>query len=105
MTMGIVFDELKNGGFVIRESVTETCIGECWSFAGYVETMRNAFLDPFDNLRKEDFVDTFASPEDKRLIHLFLDECKRCGEHLVDCNCTDRLDLKWAKEKYPQLFR
>jgi hypothetical protein len=68
MKMGIVFDELKNGGFVIRESVTETCIGECWSLAGYIETMRNAFLDPFDCMRKEDFAHIFASPEDRKLI-------------------------------------
>ena len=103
--MGIVFDELKNGGFVIRESVTETCIGECKSFAGYVETMRKAFLDPVDNMRKEDFIDIFTGTDDRRLIHLFLDECKECGERLVNCDCKDGFDLRWAKERYPQLFR
>lgn len=104
--MGIVFDELKSGGFVIRESVTETCIGECWSLAGYVEIMKNALLDPFDNMRKEDFIDIFTSPEDKRLIHLFLDECEECGEGLIDCGCRkNKPDLKWAKEKFSQLFR
>ena len=104
--MGIVFDELKNGGFVIRESVTETCIGECWFFADYIEIMKNAFLDPFDNMRKEDFIDIFTSPEDKRLIRLFLGECKKCGEGLIDCDCgKSKPDLKWAKKNYPQLFR
>ena len=68
--------------------------------------MRNALLEPFDNMRREDFTDTFKSPEDKRLIHLFLDVCKGCGEALVDCDCEgDNPDLDWAKERFPQLFR
>ena len=104
--MGIVFDELKNGGFVIRESVSETLIGRCWSFAAYIEIMRNSFLDPFDNIRKEDFTDIFKDPEDTKLIDLFLDECEDCGEKLTDCDCNkNNPDLNWAKEKFPQLFR
>ena len=72
----------------------------------YIEIMRNSFLDPFDNIRKEDFTDIFKSPEDKKLIDLFLDECKDCGERLTDCDCSkNNPDLNWAKERFPQLFR
>lgn len=104
--MGIVFDELKNGGFVIRESVSETLIGQCWSFAGYIEIMGNSFLDPFDNIRKEDFTDIFKKSEDKKHIDLFIDECGDYGERLTDCDCNkNNPDLNWAKERFPQLFR
>ena len=106
MKIEIVFNELKKGGFVIWESVTETCIGGCSSFAGYIVTMRKTFFDPFDNnMTKEDFVEIFTSTDDRRLIHLFMDKCKECGERLVNCDCKDGFDLRWAKEKYPQLFR
>jgi hypothetical protein len=106
MKMGIVFDELKNGGFVIRESVSETLIGQCWSFAGYIEVMKNNLLDPLDGLDREDFVDAFTSPEDKMLIGLITRTCEDCGERLPDCVCSRRNpDLTWAKQRFPQLFR
>jgi len=71
-----------------------------------IEIMENSFLDPFDNIRKEDFTDIFKDPEDKKLIDLFLDECEDCGERLTDCDCNkNNPDLNWAKERFPQLFR
>lgn len=102
--MGIRLDELKAGGYIIRESVTETLIGECHTFAGYVQHMQNALLDPTDGVEKEDF-EMFTTEDDKRLIKLFFDTCDECGERLIDCLCKKNLsNREWFSSHYPYLI-
>lgn len=103
--MGIRFDKLKDGGFVIRESVSETLIGECDSFAWYVEIMRGAMLDFADGVTKEELLATFKSNDDKRLIDIFFDYCDECGERLIDCVCkTNDGNIEWIKKEFPYLM-
>ncbi len=70
--MGIRFEELKNGGYYVYESVTETAIGKCSTFNEYVRLMENQFLEPLDNVKKEDLIELF--PDDKNEIEKYGDE-------------------------------